>query len=105
MAVVTVSVPALPLLPSVPTLAESGLPNFDATTFTGLFAPAGLPKPVAERLQAGLKKALSDKATRERYEAMGVEMLDMGADEFSAFVRSDYEKWRVVVRDAHITIE
>jgi len=94
-----------PLLPNVPTLAESGLPKFDATTFTGLFAAPNLPRPVAEKLHAALRKALADKAVRERYEAMGVEMMGMGTEEFATFVRTDSEKWRAIVREAHIVIE
>jgi tripartite-type tricarboxylate transporter receptor subunit TctC len=94
-----------PQLPNLPTLAESGLPNFDATTFTGLFAPAGLPRTVADKLQGALKKALDDRSVRARYEAMGVEMLSLGPEEFSAFVRADFEKWRAVARAARISIE
>jgi len=92
-------------LPNVPTLMEMGLPHFDATTFTGLFAPANLPRPVQDKLVAALKKSLLDPKVRERFEAMGVEMLAMDMEEFSAFVRSDFEKWRAVARDANITIE
>jgi len=92
-------------LPSVPTLAESGLAGFDATTFTGLFAPANLPKPVADKLTAALKKSLAEKQVRDKYEGMGVEMLNMNTTDFSAFVRSDFEQWRTVARDAHVVIE
>ena len=94
-----------PQLPNVPTLAESGLPKFDATTFTGLFAPANLPRPVTDKLAAALRKALADPQLREKFQAMGVEMLSMNMAEFSAFVRADYEQWRAVARDAHVVIE
>ena len=94
-----------PQLPNVPTLMESGLPRFEATTFTGLFAPANLPKPVTDKLLAALKKSVADPKVRERFEAMGVEMQSMGMEEFSAFVKADYEKWRAVARDANISIE
>jgi tripartite-type tricarboxylate transporter receptor subunit TctC len=93
------------LLPNVPTLAESGLPKFDATTFTGLFAPASLPRAVADKLTTALKKSLAEKPVREKYESMGVEMLGMSTAEFSAFVRADFEQWRTVARDAHVVIE
>jgi tripartite-type tricarboxylate transporter receptor subunit TctC len=92
-------------LPNVPTLAESGLAGFDATTFTGLFAPASLPRAVADKLTTALKKSLAEKPVREKYESMGVEMLGMSTAEFSAFVRADFEQWRTVARDAHVVIE
>ena len=94
-----------PQLPNVPTLIESGLPRMEATTFTGLFAPANLPKAVNDKLIAALKKSLADPAVRARYEAMGVEMQDMSPEDFSAFVRNDFEKWRVIAREANITVE
>ncbi|HEY4371774.1 MAG TPA: tripartite tricarboxylate transporter substrate binding protein [Burkholderiales bacterium] len=94
-----------PQLPKVPTLAESGLAGFDATTFTGLFAPANLPKPVTDKLAAALKKAEADPALRKKFEDMGVEMLSMSMEDFSAFVRTDLEKWKSVARDAHVVIE
>ncbi|HEX4326242.1 MAG TPA: tripartite tricarboxylate transporter substrate binding protein [Burkholderiales bacterium] len=92
-------------LPNVPTLAESGLAGFDATTFTGLFAPANLPKPVADKLTAALRKSVAEKPVRDKYESMGVEMLNMSTADFGAFVRADFEQWRTVARDAHVVIE
>jgi tripartite-type tricarboxylate transporter receptor subunit TctC len=92
-------------LPNVPTLDESGVPGFDATTFTGLFAPTGVAPAVMERLQAALKKALSNEAVRERYRSMGVEMMDMSPADFAAFVRADLEKWRKVAREANIVVD
>ena len=94
-----------PQLPNVPTLAEMGVTNFDVTTFTGLFGPAGLPAPVLERLAQALKKALSVDAVRERYRSMGVEVMDMTQGEFAGFVRTDLEKWRLVAREANIVVE
>jgi tripartite-type tricarboxylate transporter receptor subunit TctC len=94
-----------PQLPNVPTLMEVGLTHFDATTFTGLFAPANLPRPVTDKLVAALKKSLADPKVRERFEAMGVEMLEMNMEDFSSFVRGDFEKWRAVAREANIVIE
>ena len=90
---------------NLPTLVEMGVTNFEVSTFTGLFGPAGMPAPVLERLAAALKKALSVDAVRERYTSMGVEVMDMKQGEFAAFVKTDFEKWRNLAREANIVIE
>jgi tripartite-type tricarboxylate transporter receptor subunit TctC len=94
-----------PLLPSVPTLDESGVPGYEASTFTGIFAPAGTPAPIADKLTAALRRALANEAVRERYRSMGVDIMDMSRTEFSAYVRADYEKWRIIARDGDIVVE
>jgi len=94
-----------PQLPNVPTLDELGVTGFEASTFSGLFAPTGTPPAVLEKLQLALKKALSIESVRERYRSMGVEMMDMSPAEFAAFVRADLEKWRKVARDANIVLD
>jgi tripartite-type tricarboxylate transporter receptor subunit TctC len=94
-----------PLLPDVPTLDELGVKGFEAATFTGIFAPAGTPSPVVEKLAQALRKAMANEAVRERYRAMGVEVMDMGQAEFAALVRDDYAKWLKVARDGNIVVE
>src|SRR5690349_21183082 len=66
-----------PLLPDVPTLDEAGVKGYEAGTFTGLFAPAGTPAPIVEKLAAALEKARGNAAVRSRYKTLGVEMMDM----------------------------
>ena len=94
-----------PLLPNVPTLDESGVPGYEASTFTGIFAPAGIPGPVADKLTGALHRALSNETVRERYRSMGVEIMDMSRAEFEAYVRADYEKWRAIAREGNIVVE
>jgi tripartite-type tricarboxylate transporter receptor subunit TctC len=94
-----------PLLPNVPTLDEAGVKGYEAATFTGLFAPAGIPKPALEKLSAALRKAMSNETVRARYRDMGVEIMDLGQAEFAAYVRADYEKWLKVAREGNIVIE
>ena len=94
-----------PLLPGVATLEELGVAGYEASTFTGIFAPAGTPQPVLARLSASLRKAMSGEAVRERYRSMGVEVMDMSQAEFAAYVRADYEKWRRVAREGNIVVE
>ena len=104
-AIAITSLKRSPQLPNVPTLNELGLQGFNATTFTGLFAPAATPPAVIEKLQAALKKVLATELVRERYRALGVEMIDMSPAEFAAFVRVDAERWRKVARASNIVLE
>ena len=92
-------------LPNVPTLDELGVKDFEVSTFTGIFGPAGMPAPVAEKLHVALKKALSVESVREKYRAMGVEIMDLSQAGFAAYVRTDYGKWRLVAREANIVVE
>jgi tripartite-type tricarboxylate transporter receptor subunit TctC len=94
-----------PLLPNVPTLEELGVKGYEASTFTGLFAPAATPQPVLGKLSASLKKALANDTVRERYHGMGVEIIDASQAEFAAYVRADFEKWRRVAREGNIVVE
>jgi tripartite-type tricarboxylate transporter receptor subunit TctC len=94
-----------PMLPNVPTLAELGLSNYEASTFTCRFGPAGIPPAVVQKLHQALRKALGVEAVRERYHSMGVEIMDMTQAEFAAYVRTDFDKWRQVAREANIVVE
>jgi tripartite-type tricarboxylate transporter receptor subunit TctC len=89
----------------VPTLDEAGVKGYEATTFTGIFAPTGTPKDILERLHGGLRKALAHHAVRERFRGMGVDIMEMGQDEFAAYVRADYDKWLKVAREGNIVVE
>ena len=94
-----------PLLPNVPTLDEAGVKGYEASTFTGIFAPAGTPKNVLDRLHAALRKALASEGVRERFGAMGVEIIGMDQAQFAAYVRADYDKWLKVAREGNIVVE
>ena len=94
-----------PLLPNVPTLDELGVKGYEASTFTGIFAPAGTPQAVLSKLSVALGKALANETVRERYRSMGVEIIDSSQAQFAAFVRADLEKWRRVAREGNIVVE
>jgi tripartite-type tricarboxylate transporter receptor subunit TctC len=94
-----------PLLPNVPTLDELGVKGYEASTFTGIFAPAGVAPAAIEKLHASLKKALANDQVRERYRAMGADIVDMSPAQFSSYVRADLEKWRKVAREGNIVVE
>ena len=93
------------LLPEVPTLDELGVKGYDAATFTGIFAPAGVPSLTLNKLNSALRKALATQAVRERYQSMGVDVMDMGQPQFDAYVRADWNKWHKVARDGNISVD
>ena len=94
-----------PLLPDVPTLDDLGVKGYEAATFTGIFAPAGTPHAVVDKLSAALRKALANPAVRERYQGMGVEVMDMAQPQFASYVREDFQKWQKVAREGNIAVE
>ncbi|MEP9379698.1 tripartite tricarboxylate transporter substrate binding protein [Aquabacter sp. CN5-332] len=87
-----------PALPDVPTIAESGVPGFEASSWFALFAPAGTPKEVVDKLNAEVLKALQDPAVKQRYAEVGAEMRPMTPAEFGTFVKSETDKWAKVVK-------
>jgi tripartite-type tricarboxylate transporter receptor subunit TctC len=91
-----------PLLPKVPTLHEAGVPNFEASVWWGLFAPAGTPREVVARLNAEVRKALDDKTVRERLAGLGAVVAPTSPEETADFMRSESVKWERVIRSADI---
>ena len=91
-----------PMLPNVPTMAESGLPNFEATVWWTLLAPAGTPADVVARLNAETRKALADPAVRERLNGLGAVITPSSPAEAAAFLKTESAKWERVIRAANI---
>jgi len=92
-------------LPDLPTLAETVLPGFDASTVNGVLAPAATPPDIVRRLNAALVKALSTPAVIERFRALGVELRPSSSEELASFIREDLAKWRKVVRETGLKLE
>jgi tripartite-type tricarboxylate transporter receptor subunit TctC len=86
----------------VPTLAESGLPNYSEGAFHGVMAPAGVPKPIIDRLHAEIVKAMKSQEVQSRLTAEGAEVVASSPPEFGAKVRSDVAKWAKVIKAAGI---
>jgi tripartite-type tricarboxylate transporter receptor subunit TctC len=92
-------------LPAVPTLSESGLAGFDASTVNAVLAPAATPPDIVRRLNAALGKVLAIPAVIERFNALGVEIRPSSSEELAAFIRQDLEKWKRVVRETGLMLE
>jgi len=86
------------VLPEVPTVAEAGVPGYDAVIWLGLMAPAGTPKPVIERLNAEVRRIVAMPEVKEAWAKQGVETMSMSVDGFSQFLREDITKWAGVVK-------
>jgi len=91
--------------PELPTVAESGLKGFDISTWFGVFAPAGTPKPIVDRLNAEFTRALSAPDIRERLARMGAEASPMSPEDFAAFVRAEQAKYERVVKASGARVE
>ena len=87
--------------PEIPTIAESGVPGFDAVQWYGLLAPAGTPREVVGTLHAGIVKTLQDAAVRDRFLRDGAEPTPSASPEaFAALIRAELARWVKVVREA-----
>ncbi|WP_165585259.1 tripartite tricarboxylate transporter substrate binding protein [Roseococcus sp. SYP-B2431] len=89
-------------LPGVPTMAEAGLPEVEAYTWQGLFAPRGTPRAVVERLNRALRAAADDPAVRARASEIGVPVAGSTPEEFRAEMEADLRKWSGVIQTAGI---
>jgi tripartite-type tricarboxylate transporter receptor subunit TctC len=94
-----------PLLPDVPTIAESGFPGFTAVSWTGLSAPKGTPKPVLDKLEAAMRQAFSDASVRAKLESQGFVVVASSSADYSKFVQGEIEHWSKVITSAGIKPE
>ena len=93
------------LLPEVPTLAEAGMPAFDRYTWFGMFAPAGTPAAIVERVQSGVLAALKAPDLLERFAAAGAEAVGSTPGQFVERIKSDAAKWAQVIKAANVKVQ
>jgi tripartite-type tricarboxylate transporter receptor subunit TctC len=91
--------------PDVPSLAEGGITNFDATAWFALFAPAGTPRDIIMRLNREVAEAVKDPAISEKLLALGADAVSSTPEQLDAFYRSEVARWGQVVRQARVTID
>jgi tripartite-type tricarboxylate transporter receptor subunit TctC len=94
----------IPQLPDVPAIAEF-YPGFRAVTWNGLFAPAGTPPAIVDRLAAAVQQALKDPAFLDRLDKMGVEPMPTTPASFAIEIKREYTMWRDVIKTAGVLVE
>ncbi len=96
----------MPLAPDVPTVAENGLPGYEATTWFGLFATAGTPQPIVTKINAEAAKILADPQFREKFLAPQMfEPMASSPEEFADYIKTQTRKWAEVIREQKLSIE
>jgi tripartite-type tricarboxylate transporter receptor subunit TctC len=85
-------------LPELPTIAEAGVPGYEATTWTGIVAPVGVPKPIVAKLNAEINKAIATQSLKEKFAQIGSESAGGTPEQFGALIRKESAKWGEVVK-------
>jgi tripartite-type tricarboxylate transporter receptor subunit TctC len=92
-------------LADVPTIAESGIPGFEAAAWNAIVAPTGTPYDTVVRLNLGVTQIVNSPTVKERLGAMGAEGLSETPDQCAAYLRTEVEKWSKVIKAASITVD
>jgi tripartite-type tricarboxylate transporter receptor subunit TctC len=93
-----------PILPDVPTIAEAGVPGFQATLWVGFMAPKGTPQPIIDLLNRDITTILQRPDIKAAWEKQGATPLVMTQPQFTAFMQAQVEKWAKVIKDNHIAV-
>ena len=93
------------VLPDVPTVAEAGVPGYEATIWLGVMAPAGTPKPIIDRLNAEITKVTGRADVKEAWGKQGATALSMTPEQFDKYLRADIAKWAKVIAQAGIKLD
>jgi len=104
-ALAVTSAKRFPLLPDLPTIAESGYPGFDALAWNGVLVPAATPKPVVQRLNAEINAILKDPDVVQRMHAAGFDLVGGTPEDFGALIKGESEKWVPVIRKAGVKVD
>jgi tripartite-type tricarboxylate transporter receptor subunit TctC len=94
-----------PALPDVPTVAEAGVPGYEAIEWNGVMVPAGTPPAVVRRIHQALSKVLTAPAMKERIVGVGAEVVGSSPEEFTAFIKSEFSAWAKVIKETGITVQ
>lgn len=91
--------------PDLPTIAEAGVPGYEIATWYGIWAPARTPPAIIARLQQAVASAARNPETRARFDALGAEPVADSPEDYARFVRTEYDRWGKLVRDARIKLD
>jgi tripartite-type tricarboxylate transporter receptor subunit TctC len=94
-----------PVYPDLPTVAEAGLPGFEVDLWLGIYGPSAMPAEALNKLNDGIAKALQDAELKAALAKFGIEPRGTTLAEGAAFTKSDYEKWKKIIEDGHITLD
>ncbi|MGH8701107.1 MAG: Bug family tripartite tricarboxylate transporter substrate binding protein [Burkholderiales bacterium] len=94
-----------PALPDVPTVAEAGVPGYEAIEWNGVMVPASTPPAIVRRIHQALSKALAAPAMKERIVGVGAEVVGSSPEEFTAFIKSEFSAWARVIKETGITVQ
>jgi tripartite-type tricarboxylate transporter receptor subunit TctC len=94
-----------PALPNVPTMIESGYPNFEVSAWFGVAAPKGIPDAVSQRLQSALEKIVARKDMAEAFSRLGATVTYRNARQSAQFMKADTDRWRKVIDYAKIQMD
>ena len=94
-----------PLLPGVPTLAASGIPDFEVVNWFGILGPAGLPRPLIDRLNQTINRVVQSTEARERFAALGFAPRGTTPEEFENHIKSELARWASVIKTQAIKPE
>ena len=86
-----------PGFPELPTVAEAGVPGYEAPTWSGVIAPAGVPRPIVDKLNAAINRAIASQTFQDRFAMIGDEPAGGTPEEFAETIRKDSAKWRDVI--------
>ena len=104
-AIAVTSAKRFPLLPDLPTIAESGYPRFDSLAWNGVLVPAGTPKAVIARLNAEINAILKLPDVVQRLNAAGFDLIGGTPEEFGAIIKAESDKWAPVIKNAGVKID
>ncbi|MFL6797777.1 MAG: Bug family tripartite tricarboxylate transporter substrate binding protein [Xanthobacteraceae bacterium] len=94
-----------PAFPDLPTVAEAGVPGYEAPTWSGVIAPAGVPRPIVDKLNAAINHAIASQIFRERFAMIGDEPAGGSPEEFAETIRADSAKWGAVIARSGARLE
>jgi len=94
-----------PGFPDLPTIAEAGVPGYDASTWSGVIAPAGVPRAIVDKLNAAINRAIATPTSRERFSLIGDELVGGTPEEFAQLIRNDSAKWKEVIQRSGAKID